>query len=257
MTPPKKIHFRALLTMTGESYENGTLSIEDGRIKSIFPNFSSDPGPDLLDLSDHLILPGFVNAHCHLALSCLRGKLKPKPKFTDWVRDLLKVNPTISNEERIREMRLGADELLKSGVTTLADYLAPAELIDEFESLAFRQVLFLETLGFKSADSSRLAEQVRAILKNSNPQNPRIELAVSAHAPYSVSPELFRSLKSLADEFGRQFSCHVAEFAEEVRFLQAGGGEMQNFLEERGAADPKWTPPGKSPVQYLESLGQY
>ena len=78
MTPPTKILFRALMTMTGDTYENGTLSIQAGRIKDISSNFQSVPGPEVLDLSDCLILPGFVNAHCHLALSCLRGKLEPK-----------------------------------------------------------------------------------------------------------------------------------------------------------------------------------
>ena len=256
MTPPTKILFRALLTMTGESYENGTLFIDAGRIKDISPNFQSDPGPEVLDLSDCLILPGFVNAHCHLALSCLRGKLEPKPKFTEWIRDLRLVNSTIPHAERMQEMHRGAKELLRSGVTYLADYLGSVDLLNEFESLAFRQVLFLETLGFRSGESSKIAENIRATLEKNTPQeNSRLQLAVSAHAPYSVSPELFQSLQNLSKQFGLRFSCHVAEFAEEVRFLQEGGGEMQTFLEERGVDDPTWKPPGKSPVQYLESLG--
>jgi cytosine/adenosine deaminase-related metal-dependent hydrolase len=257
MTPPTKILFRALLTMTGETYENGTLSIEAGRIKDISSNFQSDSGPEVLDLSDCLILPGFVNAHCHLALSCLRGRLEPKLKFTEWVRDLLIVNSTIPHAERVQEMHQGAKDLLSSGVTSLADYLGSVDLLNEFESLAFRQILFLETLGFKSDESSKIAEKLRTTLEtNISPQeNSHLQLAVSAHAPYSVSPELFKSLKKLSKQCGLRFSCHVAELAEEVRFLREGGGEMQTFLEERGVDDPTWKPPGKSPVQYLESLG--
>jgi len=255
MAPPTKILFRALLTMTGESYENGTLSIAEGRIQEISSNVQSDPGPEVLDLSDCLILPGFVNAHCHLALSCLRGKLEPKPKFTEWIRDLRLVNSTIPHAERLQEMHRGAEELLRSGVTHLADYLGSVDLLDEFKPLVFRQILFLETLGFKSSESTKIAEELRVILeKNTLQENSRLQLAVSAHAPYSVSPGLFQSLQKLSKQFGLRFSSHVAEFAEEVRFLQEGGGEMQTFLEERGVADPTWKPPGKSPVQYLESL---
>jgi cytosine/adenosine deaminase-related metal-dependent hydrolase len=257
MTPPTKILFRSLMTMTGDTYENGTLTIEEGRIKDISSNFQSDPGPEVLDFSDCLILPGLVNAHCHLALSCLRGKLEPRPKFTDWVRDLLIVNSSISNEERTQEMHRGAEELLTSGVTSLVDYLGSVELLKEFESLAFRQILFLETLGFNSGESSKIAEKLKTILETniSSQENSRLQLAVSAHAPYSVSPDLFRLLKKLAKQFSVRFSCHVAEFAEEVRFLREGGGEMQTFLEDRGVEDPTWKPPGKSPVKYLESLG--
>ncbi|NIQ00078.1 MAG: amidohydrolase family protein, partial [Nitrospinaceae bacterium] len=75
------------------------------------------------------------------------------------------------------------------------------------------------------------------------------------HAPYSVSPTLFRELKQLAVRYGCPLSCHVAEFAEEERFLQEGGGELQEFLEDRGVYDPRWKPPGMRPIPYLDSLG--
>ncbi len=256
MTAPTKIFFRALLTMTGECHENGTLTIDAGRVKDISANVQSGSGPEVLDLSDCLILPGFVNAHCHLAHSCLRGKLAPKPKFTDWIADLLMTSATIPEQERIREMHRGAKELLYSGVTYLADYLGSVDLLDEFESTVFRKLLFLETLGFNSDKSNQIAEKLQATLEKITAQeNSHLQLAVAAHAPYSVSPDLFQSLKNIARQFGTRFSCHVAEFAEEVRFLREGGGEMQNFLQERRVDDPTWKAPGKSPVQYLESLG--
>ena len=86
-----KIKFRALLPMEGEAIENGELLIEQGFVKEI--RSTQSPATDrCLDLSDHLILPGFVNAHCHLSLSALRGKVPKCEKFTDWVRALLKEN---------------------------------------------------------------------------------------------------------------------------------------------------------------------
>ena len=66
---------------------------------------------------------------------------------------------------------------------------------------------------------------------------------------------LFRELKRLAAKYGAPFSCHVAEFDEEVRFLQQGGGELEDFLRERDVFDADWRPPGKTPLAYLDGLG--
>ena len=62
------IRFRALLTMTNsEPIENGQLVVENERIRDIFYDTSKPIEGELIDLSDCLVLPGFVNAHCHLA----------------------------------------------------------------------------------------------------------------------------------------------------------------------------------------------
>jgi cytosine/adenosine deaminase-related metal-dependent hydrolase len=69
------IRFRALLPMTNSKpLENGQLIIDKGRIQKISSDFSDPIEGELIDLSDHLILPGFVNAHCHLSLSVLKGQ---------------------------------------------------------------------------------------------------------------------------------------------------------------------------------------
>ena len=70
------LRFRALLPMTGGTpIENGQLIVERGRIRKIFPDTSAPVEGELIDLSDCLVLPGFVNAHCHLALSALKGRI--------------------------------------------------------------------------------------------------------------------------------------------------------------------------------------
>ena len=70
------IRFRALLPMTNSKpLENGQLIVERGRIREIFSDTNRPIEGELIDLSDCLILPGFVNAHCHLSLSALRWQI--------------------------------------------------------------------------------------------------------------------------------------------------------------------------------------
>jgi len=250
-----KIKFRALLSPPDAVIENGELIVESGKIVEVSPHSTVAASDNCLDLSDHLILPGFVNAHCHLSLSALHGRAPKDESFTGWVRALLAENAVLSDGERIRAIRSGATTLLRSGVTTLADYLPHAGLQAEYAALPLRQVLFLETLGFKKNAVKETLERVEAIFAKQNPGDPLLTLGLAPHAPYSVAPELFRELKRLASRFGVPFSCHVAEFPEEVRFLKEGGGELQKFLEERGVYDNDWKPPGNSPVKYLDEMG--
>ena len=235
--------------------ENGELLIEQGRVKEVFGRQTQLSDVECLDLSDHLILPGFVNAHCHLSLSALRGKISRYGKFTDWVRALLKENMQLPWEERVRAIKSGAMEMLNSGVTTLADNMSQPELIPEYVALPFRQILFLEVLGFKKSGVQNTLDRVTSIFASQNPKGDLFRLGLAPHAPYSVSPALFRELKNLASSYDCAFTCHVAEFAEEVRFLKEGGGELEKFLKERGVYDADWTPPGKSPVRFLDTIG--
>ncbi|PIR01202.1 MAG: hypothetical protein COV66_01960 [Nitrospinae bacterium CG11_big_fil_rev_8_21_14_0_20_45_15] len=250
-----RIQFSALIPMTGSVMENGDLVIRDGLIHAIETRKAQPQESTVIDLSDHLLLPGFINAHCHLSLSCLKGKVPKTERFTDWVRALLKISADIPFMEKLAGIRAGAQEMLSSGVTTLADYISQAELFPEYAELPLRKILFLETLGFNANRVQYVCKEVEAILdSHASHRNAIFQFGLAPHAPYSVSPYLFKALKSLAQQRKLPFSCHVAEFPEEIRFLREGGGEMEAFLIERGVFDENWNPPETGVLQYLDSL---
>ena len=85
------IKFGHLITMRGEEMHGGELLIEKGKIKSLGP-VSGEPS---IDLSDCLVLPGFVNAHCHLALSVAHGKVSKTDNFPNWAYSFIAQNNTI------------------------------------------------------------------------------------------------------------------------------------------------------------------
>ena len=79
-----KIKFRALLTLCSEPIENGLLIVENGNIIKISSEALNTNTNNVLDLSDHLLMPGFVNAHCHIGLTALANKLLPGNNFSKW-----------------------------------------------------------------------------------------------------------------------------------------------------------------------------
>ena len=250
------LRFRALLPMTGGTpIENGQLIVERGRIREIYPDTSAPVEGELTDLSDCLVLPGFVNAHCHLALSALKGRISRRDRFADWARATIGENETVSMQNRILTMHAQAKVMAHSGVTALVDYLPQAELATEYALLPFRQTLFLEVLGFHSSLATSIAEKLESALKQKPAGSGSIRWGLAPHAPYSVSPELFRKVNRLADQYKCPLSCHVAEFPEELQLLMEGSGDMKDLLLQLGVYDDDWTPPTTSPARYLDSLG--
>jgi aminodeoxyfutalosine deaminase len=247
-----KIKFRALLTMCGEPIENGELIINGSNIAEISTT-QSDNDDTMLDLSDCLLMPGFVNAHCHLGLTALENKLNPTESFTDWIRALIPLNFNLDDESRVRGIRAGAEEMKRSGVTALGDYVADPKLLSVIDKYGFRSVLFLETIGFQSEKAQDLSQKAGEVLKNAS-LSPLSRLGLAPHAPYSVSPDLFRYLGRLAQKYQCPLSCHVAETPDEMQFLNGGNASLERLIKERSAWDSEWQPPGKTPIQYLNSL---
>ena len=250
------IRFRALLPMTNSKpLENGQLIVERGRIREIFLDTNSPIEGELIDLSDCLILPGFVNAHCHLSLSVLKWQIPRRSSFTAWVRSVVEKNELVSWENRVFALHAQAKVMAHSGVTALVDYIPQAKFIVEYSLLPFRQTLLLEVLGFLPSLVEPIVENLELALKQNVDGGGMTKLGLAPHAPYSVSPKLFREVKLLAEKYKCPLSCHVAEFPEELQFLQDGSGGMKDFLEERAMYDNDWRPPASSPVRYLDSMG--
>ena len=83
------IRARTVVTMDGPPIENGAVAISGNQIIDVgtFPEVSARHlGKKIVDLGEKALLPGLVNAHCHLDYTCLRGKIPPQKTFTDWIR---------------------------------------------------------------------------------------------------------------------------------------------------------------------------
>ncbi|SVC69951.1 uncharacterized protein METZ01_LOCUS322805, partial [marine metagenome] len=160
------IRFRALLPMTGSApVENGQLIVEQGRIREVISNTSLPVEGELIDLSDCLVFPGFVNAHCHLSLSVLKGCIPRRGSFVDWARSMIQKNEMVTWEDRVFALHAQAKEMARSGVTALADFVPRAELAKEYYALPFRQTLFLEVLGFLPSLAASITEGLEFVLK--------------------------------------------------------------------------------------------
>ncbi len=252
---------RWLLPIDRPPLERGWIETDGGTIVRL--GSGPPPGP-ATDLGNAALLPGLVNAHTHLELSWLRGRVPPAGSFIEWLRTLLAVRgrgalPALP--EQLQAMRAGIEEARATGTVLVGDIsntlVTPALLA----SAGMSAVVFHELLGFNVVDATTVVAEARSRLRRVF-ADARAHAAdgvdlrgrVVAHAPYSVAPDLFRRIARLSDD-DAPLSVHVGESVEELELLRVGTGPMRALLEDLGVWTERWQPPGTGPVAWLDTLG--
>jgi cytosine/adenosine deaminase-related metal-dependent hydrolase len=254
--------------MADDLIHDGWVSVENGRIAAV----GSGPRSDAVDLGRVAVLPALVNAHTHLELSYLRGKVPPKGSFLDWIRPLMAARreyPDAADPVILQAARRAIDDARASGTGLVGDISNTLVTIPLLREAGMPGRVFVELLGFNAADpTGRVAEaraRIAAVLDEparaeagllGPPSHERIRVSLAPHAPYSVSPALFGAIRADLDADAHGVSSvHLGESPDEVEFLARGSGSWPVLLRELGAWNETWKPPAQSPVEYLSDIG--
>jgi cytosine/adenosine deaminase-related metal-dependent hydrolase len=230
----------------------GRVAVNDGRVQWVGrAGDRGEPEGEVVDLGDGVLMPGLVNAHCHLELSHLAGQVDTSRGFVSWVEEVVEKR-LVTDEKDVRAgARRGISQLESTGTVAVGDVSNALKHLDLLEQSSLRAVVFHELLSWDPGKAILLLAASDQIAKLGKGQRMRTQVKVAAHAPHSVSPPLMKGIL----ERGGPFAIHLAESPVETEFLATGAGEWAEFLARRGAGRVKFTPPGTSPVRYLESLG--
>ena len=222
-----------------EPIPDGAVAVNGGRIAALGPAAGIGDSRETLDAGGGLIVPGFVNTHCHLAMVLLRGYAEDLPLRT-WLEDHIwpAERLLMSADTVAAGTALAALESLKAGVTCVCDMYFHAErIIGVLERIGLRAVVPESLIDFPTpacpTPEVALARQ-RELLERFQ-GHPLAVPAVAAHSPYSVSAANLAKEAELAEEFGAPLIIHLAETRWEVEKIQAEKG--------------------KTPVAYLADLG--
>jgi cytosine/adenosine deaminase-related metal-dependent hydrolase len=233
------------------------VEIADGLIRDVGAGRGSGSGS--VDLGRVAVLPALVNAHTHLELSYLHGRIPAAPSFLEWIRPLLEARrryPDPSDPVIIDAARAAIGQAHAFGTCLFGDVsntlVTPPLLL---EADAFAQV-FYELLGFNTPDSQQRVASAREEAMLAGTVTGPVRVSLAPHAPYSVSPALFAAIRADLDSSPEQISTvHLGESPEEVELLRHGTGGWRTLLEALGVWTDEWRVPGRSPVGYLDDLG--
>ncbi len=243
------VRYRAawVLPISRPPIRGGVVAVGEGRIVGVEESASGA----VEDLGSVAILPGLVNAHTHLELSWMRNRVPPATSMPAWASSLIATrrlsgpDPTEPIVDAIDEAKASGTCLVGDITNSLASYAPLAES-------DLSATIFYELLGFSAPDPDGLVAAAMQRLK-ALPQCSRLRRAIAPHAPYSVSPALFRAIAQHAN--GEAISVHLGESADEVEFLRDGRGAWRALLDTLGAWSSEWTVPSCDPVAYLDRLG--
>jgi 5-methylthioadenosine/S-adenosylhomocysteine deaminase len=196
------------------------VAIEDGRIAAVGPADELGSGTHY---DDAVLLPAFVNAHSHIEYAVYAGFGDSLLDFAEWIRLHTERKRRIGWDEYVAIARLGAAECLRSGIATIGDCSFSGAAALAMDELGLRGIAYLEVFGADAGDALAQFEELR--WRAAPHVNGRVALGISPHAPYSVSPAVYRA----CSELGLPLATHISESESEVRYLRDGGGAWETI----------------------------
>jgi cytosine/adenosine deaminase-related metal-dependent hydrolase len=238
--------------VAGPPIKNGIIGVEiDGTITHIFTPEEAI-NEEIKDITHYegLLVPGFVNTHCHLELSHLKGQIETRTGLLGFVQAIMKLRT--SDEEAIDLAMLRADrEMFENGIVAVGDI--SNQVISRGTKLGspIYYHTFLEVMGF---NPSTAQESIKRALEFKEKFNP-LKVSIVPHAPYSVSAALFKELRINGETNDEVLSIHNQETEDENLFFERKEGDFLDLYRFLGLDIEFYRPSGKTSLQtYLPML---
>jgi cytosine/adenosine deaminase-related metal-dependent hydrolase len=230
--------------------KNGIVTVTDsGKIISI----SETPDPEYQNLPietlSGIITPGFINTHCHTELSHLKDKVKPGGGLISFIKDIQAFRNADAGE--ILEAAQKADqEMYDNGIVAVADTAnSNATVVLKGKSELYYHT-FVEIFGFLPENAEELFAKALLLADEFKPQS----ASITAHAPYSVSKELFKLIKRYSDDQSNLLSIHNQECEDENKFYRYKLGGFIDMYKHFGINIDYFRPQARNSLQSIIPL---
>lgn len=203
--------------------DHHSIAIRDGKIVALLPTVKANSkyqAEDVIDLSDHALIPGLINAHTHAPMSLFRGLADDLP-LMEWLNEhIWPAEGRWVNEEFVRDgTRLAVAEMLKSGTTCFNDmYFFADDTARVCMDIGMRAVVGLIVVDFPTVWAQTWEEYIHKGLKLHDDlrHTDLVTTAFAPHAPYSVSDAPLEKIRVVNNELNIPLHIHMHETAHEV-----------------------------------------
>ena len=207
----------------GVVHEHYAIAIRDGRIVEVLPIVASHQkyqADVTLNLENHALLPGLINAHTHAAMSLFRGLADDLP-LMEWLNNhIWPAEATWISPEFVRDgSRLAIAEMLRGGTTCFNDmYFFPDETARVAAEAHIRATVGMILIDFPTIWASNADEYIRKGLQlhDEYRNHSLVRTAFAPHAPYTVSNAPLERVMVLAEELDVPIHIHLHETADEI-----------------------------------------
>lgn len=229
-------------TLDAEPIRNGYVEYdtEDGRIISV-----GSCGADE-DIALVALVPGFVNAHCHIELSHLYRKFRKGTGMAGFIDQINELRDWAGREVKMQLTKQWMDKLWADGVSAMADISNDDSSFEVKKNHKLYTRTFLEVFGSEPEMCEGVMKDVSELQEKADQTG--IDAAPTPHSCYTMSPELLSASAAKGLESG-YLSYHSQESQEEEDLLISGSGAMYENRKRSGMSTPPVT--GESSLKYF------
>ena len=241
----RRIAAKYLYPLTSfEPIVNGFVEVEDdGTVirTGVCAEVAAEP-----EFYDGAIAPGFVNAHCHIELSSMKGLFRKGTGMAGFIDQINALCDTKTPQEKVQDLTVAMDRLWDQGVVAMADISNGSDSLAVKAQHPMYTRTFLEVFGTEPEDCGAVMEGVLKLKEMADGFG--IDAAPTPHACYTMSPELVTAVSAEGLKSGF-LSFHSEETEEEEEMLKYGSGKMWENRKKAGMSVPPVT--GKSSLLYF------
>lgn len=227
-----------------EPIRNGYVEYDDdGTVTSVGPcgDISSEEC-----FHDGALVPGFVNAHCHVELSHLHGKFRKGTGMAGFIDQINELRDWAGRDVKSSLVREWMDKMWADGVSAMADISNDDSSFEVKAAHPMYTRTFLEVFGSEPHMCEGVMSDVTAL--NEQADRAGIDAAPTPHSCYTMSPQLLSASAAAGLEKG-WLSYHSQESQEEEDLLISGSGAMYENRKRSGMSTPPVT--GESSLKYF------
>ena len=228
-------------TLDSEPIRNGFVEYEDDG--TIIRTGKCAPDEEVMTGA---IVPGFVNAHCHVELSHLHKKFRKGTGMAGFIDQINELRDWAGFEVKQQLVREWMDKMWNDGVSAMADISNDEASFDVKKSHPMYTRTFLEVFGSEPEMCEGVMNDVRALKDLADKAG--IDAAPTPHSCYTMSPQLLSASSAAGLESG-YLSYHSQESQEEEDLLMSGSGAMYENRKRSGMSTPPVT--GESSLKYF------
>jgi cytosine/adenosine deaminase-related metal-dependent hydrolase len=242
------VRARIVVTMNGPPIDNGAVVVRQRRIVDVgkFDEINSHNAGEIVDLGEQALLPGLINAHCHLDYTCLRGKISPQKSFADWIRAINAEKAKLSAQDYVSSIGEGFAEAKRFGTTGIANLTAFPELVSQITSP-------IRTWWFAELIDVRVPERPSEILDRAIESLKTIpNWGLAPHTLFTASKDLYRHCEKIARRENVLLTTHLAESRQEMEMFRDASGPLYKFLESIGR--PMYDCGNETPLEHFLTI---
>jgi 5-methylthioadenosine/S-adenosylhomocysteine deaminase len=238
-----------VVPVDADPIEHGAVAVERGEIIAVGVGhevIAAHPAAAVEQHDGCVLAPGFVNLHTHLEYAGYGG-FGDGLAFGPWLDVHIERKARQIEGDALLLARLGALEAMRGGASTVVDASFTGAAVAAMSELGLRGIVALEVFGGTGDDPVSIADRLDARVERAREDaGPLVELGVSPHAPYTVSPEVYAEVVRRARAAGRRVVTHIAESQHELAALVRGEGVLADRSRRAWVA-----PYGRHPVAEL------